>query len=200
VQTTPVGNGNPNIDRPGQDGTQGFDTVLATQRTQHNDNADGRGGRPPGTQVAQIAIPLTVSPFFPGSPANQDWVREYSRHFMNGINGLINHITPSTPSKPGAPSPSSRPDAANPTEASSAKQWPPCRTISGKIVPVGTLAYRPLDIPPPGQTEHGIAGPHYNMYRANQNPNNGQCFWQPVGAIPAFDLPSDAIPIEPFAP
>ena len=39
-----------------------------------------------------------------------------------------------------------------------------------------------------------------NIYRANQNPNNGQCFWQPVGAVAPADLPANAIPIEPFAP
>jgi hypothetical protein len=83
---------------------------------------------------------------------------------------------------------------------SSTRRLPPCITVSGKVVPVGTLAHRPLDIPPAGQTQHGISGPHFNMYRANQNPNNGQCFWQSVGAVPAGDLPADAIPIEPFLP
>lgn len=75
---------------------------------------------------------------------------------------------------------------------------PPCRTISGRTVPVGTIAYRPLDTPAPGRVEHGISGPHYNLYRANQNPNNCQCFWQPVGAVSQAELPPDAIPIEPF--
>jgi RHS repeat-associated protein len=70
-----------------------------------------------------------------------------------------------------------------------------CRTISGKIVSVGTVAYRPLDTP--SRPQHGIVGPHYNLYLANKNPNNGKCFWQPIGA--STNLPSGAIPIEPFA-
>jgi RHS repeat-associated protein len=73
----------------------------------------------------------------------------------------------------------------------------PCRTISGKLVPVGTVAYRPLDTP--SRPQHGIVGPHYNLYRANKNPNNGRCFWQSIGAVPAGALPRGAIPIEPFA-
>jgi RHS repeat-associated protein len=79
------------------------------------------------------------------------------------------------------------------------KECPPCKTVSGKIVPVGTIAYRPLDIPPAGKSEHGIQGPHHNLYNARQNPNNCQCFWQPWGAVSPSDLPSGAIPIEPFA-
>src|SRR4029077_7549211 len=43
---------------------------------------------------------------------------------------------------------------------------PPCRTVSGRGVPVGTLAFRPLDTPAPGTTQHGVTGPHYNLYRA----------------------------------
>ena len=77
------------------------------------------------------------------------------------------------------------------------RAWPPCRTISAKIVPVGTIAYRPLETP--SVPQHGMTGPHYNLYRANQNPNNGRCFWQSIGAVPASGLPEDAIPIEPFA-
>ncbi|MGD8843270.1 MAG: RHS repeat-associated core domain-containing protein [Gammaproteobacteria bacterium] len=79
------------------------------------------------------------------------------------------------------------------------KECPPCKTVSGKIVPVGTIGYRPLDTPPDGKIEHGIAGPHYNIYKANQNPNNCQCFWQPQGAVSPSALPPGAIPIEPFA-
>jgi RHS repeat-associated protein len=76
---------------------------------------------------------------------------------------------------------------------------PPCKTVSGKIVPLGTIAYRPLDTPPPGKPEHGIEGPHHNIYMAHQNPKNCQCFWQPIGAVAPADLPPGAIPIEPFA-
>ncbi len=73
---------------------------------------------------------------------------------------------------------------------------PPCRTVSGKLVPGGTIAYRPPDTP--NTPQHGITGSHYNLYRANQNPNNCQCFWQSIGAVPSSKLPQGAIPIEPF--
>jgi hypothetical protein len=63
-------------------------------------------------------------------------------------------------------------------------------------VPLGTIAYRPLDSP--ATVAHGITGSHYNLYRANQNPNNGRCFWQSIGVVPAPQLPRNAIPIEPF--
>jgi hypothetical protein len=61
-----------------------------------------------------------------------------------------------------------------------------------------------METPPPGEVEQGIAGPHYNMYKANQAPRNSpepcKCFWQPLKAVPAAALPPNAIPIEPFAP
>jgi hypothetical protein len=82
------------------------------------------------------------------------------------------------------------------------EECPPCKTRSGRIVPVGTIAYRPLDTPPAGKIEHGIAGPHYNIYKANQSPRSSpqpcRCFWQPVGAVPPSALPTGAIPIESF--
>jgi RHS repeat-associated protein len=74
---------------------------------------------------------------------------------------------------------------------------PQCRTVSGKVVPVGTIGYRPLETP--SKPQHGIVGPHHNIYVAQQNPNNCQCFWHPQGAVSPADLPSGAIPIEPFA-
>lgn len=76
------------------------------------------------------------------------------------------------------------------------KPCPPCKTVSGKVVPVGTIGYRPMDTP--SKPQHGIVGPHFNIYKANQNPNNCQCFWQSIGAVPPTDLPAGAIPIEPF--
>jgi len=77
------------------------------------------------------------------------------------------------------------------------KPCPPCRLVDGTIVPVGTVGYR-LDTPPPGKDQHGIPGPHLNLYKANQNPNNCQCFWQPIGTVPPPPQP-DWIPIQPFA-
>ncbi|MCG8049403.1 MAG: RHS repeat protein [Candidatus Thiodiazotropha endolucinida] len=79
---------------------------------------------------------------------------------------------------------------------------PPCKTVSGKVVPVGTISYRPLDTPTSPQ--HGIDGPHYNIYEAHQIPKGNpvgecDCFWKPLGAVRPHELPANAIPIEPFA-
>jgi len=78
-----------------------------------------------------------------------------------------------------------------------AKDCPPCKTVSGRIVPVGTIAYRPMDTPK--KPQHGIDGPHYNISKANQIPSpNCDCFWQPLGAVRPSELPATAIPIEDF--
>ena len=63
------------------------------------------------------------------------------------------------------------------------------------IVPAGTIAYR---WDRPENTQHGIHGDHLNLYKANQNPNNCMCFWQPVGAVPPPPQ-SEWIPVQPFA-
>jgi RHS repeat-associated protein len=77
---------------------------------------------------------------------------------------------------------------------------PPCTTVSGRIVPVGTVGYRPLDNP--ASPQHGIIGPHYNLLVAHQAPRNSpkpcKCFWRPAGAVSPGALPLDAIPVEPF--
>jgi RHS repeat-associated protein len=81
------------------------------------------------------------------------------------------------------------------------KGCPPCKTISGKIVEVGTIGYRPLDIIPDTEEQHGVYGSHYNLFKANQYPYpKCDCFWQklkdvakPDGLLPGW------IPIEPFA-
>jgi hypothetical protein len=78
------------------------------------------------------------------------------------------------------------------------KSCGPCKTVTGKIVPLGTVAFRPLDNP--ARPQHGISGAHHNIFEANQNPNNCQCFWKPLGAVRPEQLPPGAIPIEPFAP
>lgn len=56
---------------------------------------------------------------------------------------------------------------------------PPCVTVTGKIIPVGTIAHRKLDTP--SRPQHGIDGPHYNLLKANQAPRNSarpcKCFW-----------------------
>lgn len=82
------------------------------------------------------------------------------------------------------------------------KPCPPCKTISGNIVPRGTIGYR-HDLVPPGKPHHPYTGDHYNLYKANQNPNNCQCFWKESGAADAANglpPPTGSIPIEPFAP
>jgi RHS repeat-associated protein len=79
-------------------------------------------------------------------------------------------------------------------------QWcmscPACRTADGRTIAVGTIGYRPLDNP--SRPQHGITGPHYNIYRAQQNPNNCVCFWQRIGAVSPADLDPSAVPISPF--
>jgi len=77
------------------------------------------------------------------------------------------------------------------------EKCPPCRTISGKIVPPGTIGYRKLE-GKPGKTYHGIEGSHHNIYKANQNPSNCKCFWQAKGAVSPNNLPANSMPIEAF--
>lgn len=78
---------------------------------------------------------------------------------------------------------------------------PPCRLVDGTIVPAGTIGYR-LDKVPPSRPHYPYTGDHYNLSRANQNPNNCRCFWQPIGAADAaggLPPPPGSIPIQPFA-
>ena len=76
------------------------------------------------------------------------------------------------------------------------KPCPPCKFADGSVVPVGTVGYR-FDILPADRAQHGIPGPHLNLYKANQNPNNCQCFWQPIGTVKPPPQPN-WIPIQPF--
>lgn len=91
------------------------------------------------------------------------------------------------------PAPLPVPMPSQPTRSS----CPPCQTVSGTIVPVGTTGYRPLD-PVPG---HGVPGPHHNLFVCNQAPINSpvpcKCFWQKIHAVPP-PPPAGSIPIEPF--
>ena len=81
---------------------------------------------------------------------------------------------------------------------------PPCKTVSGKIIPLGTIAYR-MDTP--SKPQHGIVGTHYNIYKANQIPfginkpdaKACDCFWQYIDTVRPSDVPPGAIPIEEFA-
>ena len=88
------------------------------------------------------------------------------------------------------------------TKCDEKKPCPPCKTISGNIVPRGTIGYR-HDLVPPGKPHHPYTGDHYNLYKANQNPNNCRCFWTESGAADAANglpPPAGSIPIEPFTP
>jgi RHS repeat-associated protein len=85
-----------------------------------------------------------------------------------------------------------------PISPDTGRQCPPCRLVDGTIVSVGAVAYRDDTHVPRGTVQHGINGPHYNLYRCNQNPYNCRCFWQPIGAV-APPKQSSWIPIQPFA-
>ena len=112
-------------------------------------------------------LPGPLDVLIPGTPANQ----QFANAVINAVRAVFDACTPEKP-------------------------CPPCKTVSGKVVPTGTIAYRPMDTP--SKPEHGIAGPHYNIYKANQNQKNCQCFWQPMGAVTPANLPPGSIPIEPF--
>ncbi|HGQ7344571.1 TPA: hypothetical protein ACL1TL_006731, partial [Pseudomonas aeruginosa] len=65
--------------------------------------------------------------------------------------------------------------------------------------PVGTLGYRPLGIIPDDEMQHGVYGSHYNMFVANQNPNNCRCFWQKKNyVLKPEQLLTNAVPVDPF--
>ncbi|WP_308418914.1 RHS repeat domain-containing protein [Iodobacter violaceini] len=76
---------------------------------------------------------------------------------------------------------------------------PPCKTVTGKIVPVGTIAYRPLDVIPENEMQHGVYGSHHNIFEANQIPSNCNCFWAKKNYVLKPDqLLPGSIPIEQF--
>jgi RHS repeat-associated protein len=79
-------------------------------------------------------------------------------------------------------------------------QCPQCRTVSGKIVPVGTIGFRPLDTIPDTVKQHGVYGSHHNLFKANQIPYpNCDCFWQKLGNVAKpHQIQPNWIPIEPF--
>ncbi len=81
-------------------------------------------------------------------------------------------------------------------------ECPPCKTVSGKTVPVGTIGYR-HDLVPPSKPHYPYEGDHYNLYKANQSPSpKCFCFWQSIDASDAaggMPPPAGSIPIEHFA-
>ncbi|TAN40871.1 MAG: type IV secretion protein Rhs, partial [Nitrospirae bacterium] len=72
-------------------------------------------------------------------------------------------------------------------ECKKANDCPPC------IPPVGTIGYR-YDLVPPSRPHKTYTGDHVHLYKMNQNPNNCQCFWQPIG-VTAPPPPLGAIPL-----
>jgi type VI secretion system secreted protein VgrG len=88
-----------------------------------------------------------------------------------------------------------------PQECAPGGKCRPCKTVSGKTVAVGTLGYRPLDVIPDNELQHGVYGSHHNIFVANQMPYpKCDCFWakQKWVAKPNEIQPS-WIPIEHFA-
>jgi RHS repeat-associated protein len=104
------------------------------------------------------------------------------------------------------PQPRAVPECDNPPKvipipAPPSQPCPPCRTISGRIVPVGTIVYRPLE----NRSGHGVPGPHHNLFVANQAPASSaqpqpcKCFWQKIHAVPP-PPPPGAIPNRAICP
>ncbi len=81
------------------------------------------------------------------------------------------------------------------------KKCPPCKTVSGKVVPVGTISYRPLDVIPDDVQQHGVYGSHHNLFQANQYPYpKCDCFWRKLKNVAKpSEIQPGWIPIEPFA-
>lgn len=77
---------------------------------------------------------------------------------------------------------------------------PPCKTTAGRIVPVGTVGYRPLDVIPDTEMQHGVYGSHHNMFIANQYPYpKCDCFWAKQKWVAKPDaLQPSWVPVEPF--
>jgi RHS repeat-associated protein len=84
---------------------------------------------------------------------------------------------------------------------------PPCKTVTGKVVPLGTFGHHGIDNENRWDiVQHGIRGPHLNVYKANQIPANHpvpkmrcNCFWSEVGTFPPNELPfGNYMWMEPF--
>lgn len=79
------------------------------------------------------------------------------------------------------------------------KECPPCETISGRKIKVGTIGYLPLDELPDHVMQHGRYGSHHNYFLCNQVPKTCKCFWNKQrDVLKPHELPSDAIPYEPL--
>jgi RHS repeat-associated protein len=87
------------------------------------------------------------------------------------------------------------------TNVCESNNCPPCRTVSGRIIPVGIIGYRPLDVIPDTVMQHGVYGSHHNIFIANQYPHpKCDCFWAKQKWVSKpEDLQSNWVPVEPFA-
>ncbi|WP_291773904.1 RHS repeat-associated core domain-containing protein [Luteibacter sp.] len=73
-------------------------------------------------------------------------------------------------------------DVAKPDQCPPDKHCPPCKTIYGDIIPVGTIGFR-FDSVPPSKPHWPFSGSHYHIKQAHQNPNNCRCFWVEIQVI-----------------
>ena len=89
---------------------------------------------------------------------------------------------------------------ADDTSKCNKTKCPPCKTISGKIVPVGTIGYR-LDMVPPSKPHYPFEGSHYHIFEAHQSPYpQCRCFWHEIKIIDELiGAPPGAIPVEYFS-
>ena len=121
----------------------------------------GRYVDPRGEDSGGMSFPTPVPPvFIPGTQQNQD--------FGNGVLGGLGILSDLS-------------HRYNPIDL--ALQWiveqctscPPCRTVTGQVVPVGTPGHR---YNPSSRGHYPYnTGDHVHLYEARQNPNNCQCFW-----------------------
>lgn len=69
---------------------------------------------------------------------------------------------------------------------------------SGKIVALGTIGYRPLDVIPDNVKQHGVYGSHHHLFKAMPFPKC-DCFWPKLQDVAKPDqLQPSWIAIEPF--
>jgi type VI secretion system secreted protein VgrG len=136
-------------------------------------SSDPTGLAPPGRTAPS---PLPPGPFtFPSNPSQ--WSHDFALQIESAVDSAVEAVKQACEGK-----------------------CRPCKTVSGRIVPVGTIGYRPLEVIPPTEKQHGVYGSHHNIFKANQYPYpKCDCFWakQNWVATPTELLP-EWIPIEPF--
>ncbi|MEC4749043.1 hypothetical protein U2W12_11305 [Methylomicrobium sp. Wu6] len=83
------------------------------------------------------------------------------------------------------------------------KPCPPCETVTGRFVIIGTIGYRPLDIISDNEMQHGVFGSHHNIFIAKQAPRGTpqpcRCFWaKQKYVLKPWELTGDMVPVEEF--